>query len=323
MRWNVARRRAQGERFLRMAGAADVAEARTLWKDPNTPVYRRCLAARANGLLEKHGPSWMVEGADMDDHDSPLARARDHGTSDAHRRQEAERRLREREEAAAKMRELGAGSVSEVVAILQDRSHSPEKRITAAAVLGGLKCRDAVRPLIETLAEGHQMLSWTCMDALTRIGSRRHARRLMEIVRGDYPLPARQEAVYTLWRLREVRAEQLFIHVGAAVEKEEWYTRDMATEALGNTCGRPASQIALFKRLFDPCVSVRYAALCACPSHSMLECLRRAIEAKLSDPDRVDDHRVIAELAAQILGSADSPASCGVPGEVGKDAEDN
>jgi hypothetical protein len=32
--WNVTRRQAQGERFLSMAGAADVGAARALWKDP-------------------------------------------------------------------------------------------------------------------------------------------------------------------------------------------------------------------------------------------------------------------------------------------------
>jgi len=38
-------------------------------------------------------------------------------------------------------------------------------------------------------------------------------------------------------------------------------------------------------------------------SHT-LSCLRLALEAKLSDPAKVDDNRVIAELAAQALGCA-------------------
>jgi hypothetical protein len=50
-----------------------------------------------------------------------------------------------------------------------------------------------------------------CMWAIATIGSRRHARLLLDIVRGRYALPARQEAIYTLWQLREVRAEPLFI----------------------------------------------------------------------------------------------------------------
>jgi hypothetical protein len=44
--WNVARKRTQGERFLRMAGVADVEAAAALWRDARTPVHRRCLAAR-------------------------------------------------------------------------------------------------------------------------------------------------------------------------------------------------------------------------------------------------------------------------------------
>ncbi len=289
-----------------MIGAADVAAARALWKDPGTPVHQRCLAARANGLLGKHGPSWLAEGIETEDHGSPLARARDHGTRDAARRRLAERQTREKDDATVSMRDLGTGSVAEVVGIVQDRSQSPERRETAAAILGGLRCRDAVLPLIEALREGQPKLSRMCMNALTEIGSRRHARELIEVVRGDYPLPARQEAIYTLWHLREPRAEHLFLHVCAAVETEEEYTRDMATEALGNTRWRPRTQRALSERLFDSSVSVRFAALCAIGAvdDQALECLRRALEAKLTDPGKVDDSRVIAKLAGQLLGRA-------------------
>lgn len=101
------------------------------------------------------------------------------------------------------------------------------------------------------------------MSALTAIGSRKGARRLMLISAGNYPLPARQEAIYALWRSQEIRAERLFIRLSSALDREEEYTRDMATEALGNTRFRATSQRALSERLFDPSVSVRYAALCA------------------------------------------------------------
>jgi hypothetical protein len=59
-------------------------------KSPATDIHRRCLAARANGLLGKHGPSWLAEG--VEDDDSPLGRVRRHGTHDAQRRREAEER---------------------------------------------------------------------------------------------------------------------------------------------------------------------------------------------------------------------------------------
>jgi hypothetical protein len=302
--WNVARRRAHGERFLRMAGAADVAGARALWKDPATDVSRRCLAARAMGLLGKHGPRWLAEG--VDDDDSPLGRVRRHATGDAQRRRAAESRHREQEEATEKMRRLGAGSIAEIATILQDTQAACERRTAAAAVLGALRCRDAVDTLIEALAEGELTLSWTCMRALLDIGSRRGSRRLIQIVRGKYPLPARQEAIYTLWHLYELRAEPLFIQVSAALDREEEYTRDMATEALGNTCLRPRTQKALAERLFDPSPSVRYAALCACGGTRLNGrypgLIHRALVAKLNDPDRVDDNRVIAKFAAELLG---------------------
>jgi HEAT repeat protein len=305
--WNINRKQAKGEKFLRMAGAADVAAARALWKDPSTPVDRRCLAARAIGLLGKHGPSWRAEC--VDDDDSPLGRARRHGSRDADRRRLAEGRNRAKEEAVEKMRQLGTESVADVIQLMRDRSEIPERREAATSILGGLKCRDAVGPLIEVLAEGQEKLCWMCMWALTAIGSRRHARKLIDIVRGDYPLLARQEAIYTLWHLHELRAEQLFIHVSAALDSEEEYTRDMATEALGNTARRLRSQKAIAARLFDPSVSVRYAALCACgwmflQPYEFPDFLRRALEAKLEDPAKVDDNRVIAEAAASLLGRA-------------------
>jgi len=215
--------------------------------------------------------------------------------------------MREREEAAAKMRQLGAGSVADAIRIAQDRSESPERREAAVAVLGGLRYRDSVGLLIDVLSEGHQKLTSMCMWAITTIGSRRHARKLMDIVRGDYALFARQEAIYTLWQLHELRAEPLFIRVSAALDKEEEYTRDMATEALGNTSRRLTTQRALSARLFDPSISVRYAALCACSMmfpqpYAFPDFLRRALVAKLADPAKVDDNRVIAELAARLLG---------------------
>jgi HEAT repeat protein len=175
--------------------------------------------------------------------------------------------------------------------------------------LGKLRARDSVPALIDALAEGHLKLSYACMSAILDIRSRRGARRLIEIAGGRYPLAARQEAIYALWQLDELRAEQLFLRICAAVDSEEEYTRDMATEALGNTALRPRSQRALAARLFDPSPSIRYAALCACSrmNRNYGPCefpgfVRRALEAKLNDPDRVDENRVIADLASELLG---------------------
>jgi hypothetical protein len=306
VRWNIPRKRAEGERFLRMAGAADVAEARALWKDPTTGVHRRCLAARANGLLGKHGPNWMAEG--VEDDDSPLGRARRHGTRDADRRREAEKQAGAAAEALEQMRQNGIHSATEALRVIQDRSARAECRVVCADALGKLRKRDCVPALIDALGEGDLKLSYACMSALLNIRSRRGARRLIEIAGGRYPLAARQEAIYALWQLDELRAEPLFLRICAAVDSEEEYTRDMATEALGNTALRPRSQRALAARLFDPSPSIRYAALCACSrmNRNYGPCefpgfVRRALEAKLNDPDRVDENRVIAELASELV----------------------
>ena len=303
IRWNISRRREQGLKFLRLAQAADIDAARALWKDPATPVHQRCLAARAIGLLGKHGPSWRAP--DVEDYDSPLGRAFRHANDDAQRRREADNRASDAEQARVKMVELDAGSVSQVIAILQDATASPERRENAAFVLRGLRCRDAVSPLIEALSEGHPRVACMCMSALNRISSRQGARRLINIARGrSFPLPARQEAIYTLWSVNERRAEPLFIQLSSAADSEEEYTRDMATEALGNTCWRRRTQKALSERLFDPSASVRFAALCAVARlyGLMLPCLHQALVAKLDDPGKVDDNRVIATMAAEMFG---------------------
>jgi HEAT repeat protein len=218
--------------------------------------------------------------------------------------------MREKEEAMQKMRQLEAGSTAEVLAVLRNTSQAQERRVAAAEILGAHRVRDAVLPLIEALTEGERHLSLACMRALLLIRSRRHARRLIEVASGKYPLTARQEAIYALWQLKELRAEPVFLRVSAAIDTEEEYTRDMATEALGNSALRPRTQRALAERLFDPSPSIRYAALCACArmNRNYGPCefpgfLRRALEAKLDDPDRVDDNRVIAEFAAELLGA--------------------
>jgi HEAT repeat protein len=298
--WNIPRRKAMGEHFLQMAGVVAVASAQELWNDPLAPVSRRCLAARAIGLLGEHEDAF---GLLAEDDDSPLASARWHAMLDAQRRNFAEHDSRVREQADKNMEVLGIESDAEAIPIVRDRGESVERRVAAADVLRGYRSKDAVDVLVEALAEGDGKLSGSCMSALERIGSKRGSRRLMEVARGDYTLRAKQEAVYTLWRLGERRAETLFIQIAAAVDREDWYTRDIATEALGNTRHRRKTQQALAERLFDPCVSVRYSALCAVGwvSLDLPQFLLDALRAKLADPDKVDDDRVMAKFAAEIL----------------------
>lgn len=133
---NLARKHAQGQRFLRLAGLADVAAARDIWKDPNAPVSQRCLSARALGLLAEHGAQWMVAGVEEDD--SPLDRARIRAQDDVACRLSAERRGREIEEGVAKMGQLGVASQGDVIAILRERAETPPKRQTA--VFRGRAC---------------------------------------------------------------------------------------------------------------------------------------------------------------------------------------
>jgi HEAT repeat protein len=217
--------------------------------------------------------------------------------------------LTNKEDSLEKMRQLGAQSVADVIRSLLDRNIELQKRIAAASVLGGLRCRAGLNALVQVLIEGQPNLSNACAHALIAIASRSVSRRLMRIVSGKQPLVARQESMYALWQLGETRSEQLFIRLSSSLDTEEEYTRGMATEALGNTAWRLRTQKAIRERLFDPEVSVRYSALCACSLinwHVFPECLRQALEAKLNDSERVDDDRVIAQAAAELLRSLGS-----------------
>ena len=119
------------------------------------------------------------------------------------------------------MRELGVESVAAVIRLLLDPTVKQEKREDAAFVLRGLRCREGIEPLIEVLAEGKQNLANACMWALVEIAQAAPA--------GRY---------FTRSGNSRRRAESLFIQVCGSLDTEEEYTRDMATEALGNTVRR-------------------------------------------------------------------------------------
>lgn len=63
-----------------------------------------------------------------------------------------------------------------------------------------------------------------------------------------------------------------------------------------------------YERLFDLSLDVRYSALCAIGSlyRPFPAFLKTALQAKLADTDRVDEHRGVAEFAAELLGRAGS-----------------
>ncbi|MBN8731134.1 MAG: HEAT repeat domain-containing protein [Acidobacteria bacterium] len=300
-RWNRERRRSLGERFLRVIGASDLDAARAILLDSSQSEHTRCLAARALGLLG--GKEVLDELREVNPRDeSALASACIHAMADWVRRGFADISAEARDKALLEIENAGAPSLQRLIASLRDRALPVEERITAAEILGGLRCREAVPAFCEALAEGEPNLIWRCGHPLRDMQCRSATKPLIAIAKENHPLLARQEAIQTLWFLRDARAESALIRISRSIESEEEYTRDRATEALGSTNHRKASQRAIADRLFDPSVSVRFAALCACPSDQPLpEFLHRALVAKLTDPDRVDEHRVIAQVAANIL----------------------
>ncbi len=194
-----------------------------------------------------------------------------------------------------------------LIRTLVDASQDPEQRSEAARKLGGLRAREAVAPLIETLAASEWRLSWACAHALIDIGSRRFGRKLIAVVNRAPDALVKQAAIYAIWILQETRAENTLLKVAANLEDEEEETRSLAVETLGLTNRRRKTQAALAFHLFDPSAHVRYSALCALsafPRHFPYPpFLEKALTAKLDDPERVDDDRVISTVARQILDS--------------------
>jgi hypothetical protein len=216
------------------------------------------MAARALGLLGLRQPRYLGVIDIEPDQQSPLVSAWRKGCRDYERRKKAEERLQKKDEAAEQMRQLGLSSVADVVRLLRNESAKENIREKAADILEKLKPREVVVPLIETLAEGKKGLSSKCMWALLAIGSRASGRKLMHIVRDRFPEAARQEAVYALWWLKDVRAEAVLLRACDAISTEGESTRDFATEGLSITAGRLSTQRMLAKRLFDPSISVRF-----------------------------------------------------------------
>lgn len=257
------------------------------------------------GLLGEHGQDWRAE--DVREDWSPLNRARLRGARDALKHRLWEIHSQRKQESLKNLQQLGAESIDDVIRLLRYTAGQKENRAIAAFVLGGLKVGSGVDALIDVLAEGEEPLSNACAHALIEIGSRRGSRRLTRIVRGKYPPAARREALYVLRDLGETRTQSLFIQLCGALDTEDEVMRDMATEGLGNTVRRLRSQRALSERLFDASVSVRCAALCACSRYgrpfNLPGFLLDALNAKLTDPDKLNEHEVIAQYASEIFRS--------------------
>ena len=162
---------------------------------------------------------------------------------------------------------------------------------------------EEIPALIDTLAKGDVSQAWASAHALIAISSRRHARRLLQIAAHGKSVHARQAAIYAIWLLGEERGAEILIRIGADIENESEQTRSMAVEALGNTVfRRRRKQEALARHLFDPSEDVKYSALCALSFlQSIPPFIQTALREKLTDPGRLDDERVIARMANEIL----------------------
>ena len=162
--------------------------------DASPPERWACLAIRSHQTC-----FFSVRPGD----NSALARACIRAIEDNGRRLVAEQQADARDQAISRMQEWNAHSPQDVIRILEDRSQSADRRAQAASALGALRCRQAVQPLVDALGEGDTNLSWNSANALIDIGSRPKRRRLVQVVKGDYPAATRQAAIYTIWTIEE------------------------------------------------------------------------------------------------------------------------
>ncbi len=188
---------------------------------------------------------------------------------------------------------------------LRGSGESADSRAAAASGDKEERRAESIPALIDELAQGDLFQAWAASEALIAIGSRRHGRRLVGLLRRDYPQHVRQAAIYAIWLLGETRGEQALIRIGDDLSENDTL-RLMAVEALGNTCTREPSQRALARFVSDPSLNVRYSALCALSGtwKRLPDFLVSALSERLDDTASLYDEGDVARLARGILDRA-------------------
>ena len=118
-RWNRQRRRALGERFLRVIGASDLDAARAILLNSSQSEHRRCLAARALGLLGGKDVLDVLRAVNPRD-ESALASAYTHASMAWFRRRDSEFFSKSPEEALLAWEQAGRPSPQQLIAWLRD-----------------------------------------------------------------------------------------------------------------------------------------------------------------------------------------------------------
>jgi hypothetical protein len=140
---------------------------------------------------------------------------------------------------------------------------------------------------------------------------------LIRLVRESPEPDRRAAALHALWLLRDKRATEVCLRVGAnlAASGEE---RLIAVEALGISAHRRHVQQALIRFLIDPLPKVRYSALCAIGAartrvYPMGQELREALQKATKDPTSLYEAGDVARFAAELL-TPPKIGTFGVPG---------
>jgi len=154
-------------------------------------------------------------------------------------------------------------NLNRLIDILRDQGQPSESRIKAFSVAGNLRVFQAVPFIIEGMSEGDPPLAWAAAHALIELGSRQATRPLMNIVRTACNDQSREAAVYTLWFLRDKRAEALLVRVLENSAGEGSHIRSLAAEALGGLSPTVRSRRILSQALLDASEEVSEGARCA------------------------------------------------------------
>jgi HEAT repeat protein len=175
-----------------------------------------------------------------------------------------------------------------MLAVLADPAEPTARRLAAIQALSQRRSYAAILPLINAMRE--EPLANACSYALIQIRSRCHLRRLVRFLTPSTPDYLKQEAIYCLWMLNDRRGASTLAKIALDRVRESDHTRLMSTEALSNNNRKGYIQQVLAQAFNDPAIGVRMSALCAAPSPPhLLSILRRAMEARLNDPEIIYD----------------------------------
>ena len=151
----------------------------------------------------------------------------------------------------SELRRMGLHSIDELPQVILDRSQPEERRLVGCYVAGAAMYRPAVRALLQVITQDNERLVWEAGVALSRIGSKRATRPLVNVIRYSEVEESRTAAIYAFFGIQDSRAVPTLINVLSDTSGSP-RSRSVAAEVLGLLEPTDASVNELRKALHDP-----------------------------------------------------------------------